>query len=263
ENLLNLAINLLLMIRVGTDAQRLPPLQWTGGTLRQFASIRFSEPPQLEYESVNLERSFNAWSVQAIAGIEVQFTDNIRDHLLLFDRDTKVYIFHHASFLEYHLSQGERSLLPLDVVNETLQTLALLFPQADYTIPNRSNRVKRKWLSKMCAKSKKKHGGRTIDERVTRCGTPTSDSRKIQNYKVWRDRLIILKEAYDRETPTDIRQWWLDRRDGVRWYNFWCAILVLPVTAMFEFIQCIEGGIQAYYTVKGSPDVKKTDLYRG
>ncbi|KAK0733096.1 hypothetical protein B0T26DRAFT_631421, partial [Lasiosphaeria miniovina] len=47
-----------------------------------------------------------------------------------------------------------------------------------------------------------------VDERLARCGTPTADAQKLQNCRIWRDRLITLKEAYDQETPTDFRQWW-------------------------------------------------------
>jgi hypothetical protein len=35
-----------------------------------------------------------------MAGLEIVWTDNLADHLRLTDDDTKVHIFHHASFLE-------------------------------------------------------------------------------------------------------------------------------------------------------------------
>lgn len=47
------------------------------------------------------------------------------------------------------------------------------------------------------------------------CGTPTGNARLIQGYDVWRDRLLVLKDAYDQATPAHLDQWWLDRRDGV------------------------------------------------
>lgn len=79
-----------------------------------------------------------------------------------------------------------------------------------------------------------------------RCGSLGIVEHQIDQFVFWRDRLVILKHAYDEATPKGLPQWWYDRRNGVQWYTFWVAILVLILTVMFGIIQCIEGGIQVY-----------------
>ncbi len=38
---------------------------------------------------------------------------------------------------------------------------------------------------------------------------------------------MVLKQVYDESTPKTLSQWWHDRRNGVQWYTFWVAIVVL------------------------------------
>ena len=51
-------------------------------------------------ENVKLEKIFNAGNLGRIAGIEIEWTNNLADHLRVVDEDKKVAIFYHASFLE-------------------------------------------------------------------------------------------------------------------------------------------------------------------
>ena len=43
-----------------------------------------------------------------------------------------------------------------------------------------------------------------------------------------------------------INQWWNDRRNGVQWYTFWVAVLVLILTIVFGMAQTVEGALQVY-----------------
>lgn len=88
--------------------------------------------------------------------------------------------------------------------------------------------------------------GVTVDERLTRCGDLITSDRQIKQFVLWRDRLVILKQAYDESTPRTMSQWWYDKRNGVQWYTFWVAVLVLFLTIVFGLIQCIEGALQVY-----------------
>lgn len=36
------------------------------------------------------------------------------------------------------------------------------------------------------------------------------------------------------------------RRDGVQWYTFWTAIVVLILTVFLRLVQSVEGAIQVY-----------------
>jgi hypothetical protein len=86
--------------------------------------------------------------------------------------------------------------------------------------------------------------------RLLKIGNLDAESRQMENFGYWHDRLVILKEVYDEARPSTLSQWWYDRRNGVQWYTFWVALLVLILTIMFGLIQCIEGAIQAYEALK-------------
>lgn len=125
-----------------------------------------------------------------------------------------------------------------------MRTLALLFPQAEFSRAHGAERTKTTWLKKLYEKHEK--SSCIVDERLTRCGNLNTSDRQIQNFEFWRDRLVILKQAYDEATPSTLPQWWHDRRNGVQWYTFWVAVLVLTLTIFFGFVQSIEGALQVY-----------------
>jgi hypothetical protein len=85
-----------------------------------------------------------------------------------------------------------------------------------------------------------------VDPRFSSCGTLQADARQIENFRYWRDRLVILKESYDDATPATITQWWHDRRNGAQWYPFWIALMVFLVATLLGLVQCIEGALQVY-----------------
>ena len=237
ENSVNLVSSLLLMIRCGSFSYGFSgrtELQWVHGSLRQHVAHYFSEPPKLSHEGVKLEKNFTALNLYRIAGLEIVWTDNLIDHLRMSDDDTKVHIFHHAAFLECQ-RQSPKSLLPDGVAAEALQTLKLLFPTADAET--------KKWFSKMAASEQ-------LDSRAIQCGKLSSDRRQIESFRFWRDRLVTLKQIFDEAQPKTISQWWNDGRNGVQWYTFWVAVLVLVLTVLFGFIQSIEGALQVYASFK-------------
>lgn len=237
ENSINLVSSLLLMIHCGTFSYGFSgrtELQWTQGSLRQHVAHYFSEAPVLNHERVKLEKNFTGPNLSWIAGLEIVWTDNLIDHLRMSDDDTKVHIFHHAAFLECQ-QHSKKSLLPDGVAAETLQTLALLFPTADPET--------KKWFLKAAAIAR-------LDSRAIQCGRLRSDRRQIESFKFWRDRLVTLKQVFDEAQPKTISQWWNDGRNGVQWYTFWVAVLVLVLTVVFGFIQSIEGALQVYASFK-------------
>jgi hypothetical protein len=93
---------------------------------------------------------------------------------------------------------------------------------------------------------KQKSPGR-LDSRVTQLPILRIEDRQIDKFQFWRQRLTILKQAYDETEPNTISQWWYDRRRGPQWYTFWVAIIVLGLTVFFGFAQTIEGAIQVYF----------------
>ena len=141
------------------------------------------------------------------------------------------------------MTASQISIFPEGLVDETLRTLAILFPQAQFSNQNSSRGARRKWLRDIRTQH---HDNTILDSRLALCGTPKSEDRQIERFHFWRDRLVILKQTYDDTTPKTLRQWWLDRRNGVQWYTFWVAILVLIITTFLSLVQAIEGGLQVY-----------------
>jgi hypothetical protein len=102
---IDLAARLLLMMRVGfVDGQksqlRYPRLLWDlpDQSLGTFVTNYFEHDPVLDYSGVKFPKSFNAWSIENIGGIQIGFTENLADHLLLVE-DTKVLVFPFTTFL--------------------------------------------------------------------------------------------------------------------------------------------------------------------
>jgi hypothetical protein len=122
-------------------------------------------------------------------------------------------------------------------VQETLSTLALLFPSDDSATCN--------WYRKISAVT-------SFDPQIIRCGYLKTDDRQIEKFKHWHDRLVVLKQVFDEATPQTLSQWWHDRRNGVQWYTFWVAIVVLSLTLFFGLVQSIEGALQVYGTLRGN-----------
>ncbi|GAW14965.1 hypothetical protein ANO14919_043730 [Xylariales sp. No.14919] len=238
ENSIDLAASLVVMCDCGISSHGFSgstEIQWKHDSLTEFLTKYFGEKPILSHEKIKLEKTFKAKTLGRIAGLEIIWTDNLVDHLRLTDDDTKVHIFHHASFLEYQ-RWSSQSLLPTNLASETLKTLALLFPSTDCET--------RKWISKLPV----------VDPRVSKCGRLKTDLRQIEKFQIWRDRLVMLKQVYDEAQPKTLKQWWHDRRNGVQWYTFWVAVLVLMLTVLFGLIQSIEGAIQAYASLKAISD---------
>jgi hypothetical protein len=122
-------------------------------------------------------------------------------------------------------------LFPEGLVEETIQTLALLFPQLDRQITG--------WMNKLPQTL-------NIDKELTKCGRLKPHARQIGKFRFWHDRLVLLKQAYDQSQPRTISQLWYDRRNTLQWYTFWIAISVFLLAIVFGMVQSIEGALQTY-----------------
>lgn len=135
----------------------------------------------------------------------------------------------HLSGVSFNISDGNfrRDALPDKFVDETLDSIALLFP--------RGNIAQDKWLQK-------------LDPAIRDLDSPP---RETDAYDYWRDRLLIIAEVLDEAQPATISQWWNDRRNKVQWYTFWVAAVVLVLTLIFGMLQTAIGIVQAWASVKG------------
>ena len=108
DGTINLVAQLLLMVEFGqlqygfTGRKQ---LAWTSKSLEEFVHGYFNTPRTLTQETVKFEKIFTARNLERIAGMEIEWTNNLADHLRLTDGDKKVAIFHHASFLGFQLKR--------------------------------------------------------------------------------------------------------------------------------------------------------------
>ena len=101
---IDLAARLLLMMQFGNLPWAFSgrkELIWTRNSLEEFLHDHFFIQPVLGHDKIKLEKTFNARNLQRIAGIEIEWTNNLADHLRMMNDDKKVAIFQHPSFLEY------------------------------------------------------------------------------------------------------------------------------------------------------------------
>ena len=112
DALLDLAAGLYLTVSIGSLQNSLTPgraIAWEDDwTLAEKVHTSLWPAPQLS-EHVKLPKSFTAVNLERIAGIKIVWTSNLADHLSLTSDDTKLILFHQASFLELH-KLSQRSL---------------------------------------------------------------------------------------------------------------------------------------------------------
>jgi hypothetical protein len=106
EDSIILVIRLFIMMEIGRPRLGFtgrPPLLWNDGDLKTFVQDYFNEPPALNHAGIKFEPIFNARNLERVAGIKIEWTSNLADHLRMMEDDGKtVAIFHHASFLRWH-----------------------------------------------------------------------------------------------------------------------------------------------------------------
>jgi hypothetical protein len=240
DNSVDLVARLCLMVNIGaykstwTQGTR---FLWNTSSLKDLLRTCFTVTQQENDGNIRFEKVFSAFNIQRIADMEICWTSNLADHLLMVnDDDKKIAIFHHASFLK---RQRDNPLFPTGLIDETLRTLALLF--------NKDDKRTTKWLHALPASL-------MVDRSLLRLNKLRLEDRQIEKFKFWHDRLIVLKKSFDKSRPSRLSQWWYDDRDGVSWYTFWVAVLILFLTVFFGLVQSIEGGLQvykAYHPVNG------------
>ncbi|KAK5657853.1 hypothetical protein OQA88_2926 [Cercophora sp. LCS_1] len=239
EKTVDMCASLLLMAEVGVPEYRFIGasfLSWSGPqTLRQAIGQHFRPEKVLQPDNLRMGKIFTARNLVYIGGIKVKWTNNIVDHLLLADDDQSVMVFHQVGFLRSQQTL-HHPVFSKSFIDETLRTLALLFPQND----SKSLR----WLRRQIVEHK-------LDPAMAKCGTiRPQQRRRFEHFSFWHDRLVILKQAFDESSPWGLKQWWNDRRNSVQWYTFWVAILVFIMTMFFGLVQSIAGALQVYLSWK-------------
>jgi hypothetical protein len=103
EGTIDLAARIHVMINItSASASFSQPIQlkWMTGPLKPLLTDHFKEAQILGNDGIQLEPTFTAANLELIAGIKVQPTDNLADHLRMIDIEDKVVaVFHHVSFM--------------------------------------------------------------------------------------------------------------------------------------------------------------------
>ena len=210
------------------------PIPWENNvTLTDLVHKCFPLVPESE-DMVKLPQAFTAAHLEKIGGIQVIWTSNLADHLLLKEDDTKLMLFHQVSILRLrkHLSND---ILPEDLAEETIRTISLLMPPV-LGEPN-------PWFRQQQQMHK-------IDAEAGNCDRLNSSQRQIKNFAYWRDRLVLLKRTFDDAEPRNLSQLWWDDRKKTQWFTFWVAVLVFILTLFFGIVQSVASIVQAWASVQ-------------
>lgn len=108
EGSIDLTVRALLMLDVGELKNAYTgrrPLIWNAGTLSGFIQQMFPSTTILDHDGIRLGGNFTAKNLSKIAGIRIDWTPNLANHLRVTDSGKyhTVSIFHHAAFLQYQL----------------------------------------------------------------------------------------------------------------------------------------------------------------
>ena len=235
--LIDVAAQLWLMLSVGKfpgDISYDEPFLWELGESQNALFERHFSPQHQSDDFVKLPQTFTAAHLEQIAGIKVVWTNNLADHLLLKDDDTKLMLFHQVSILQLHLRCAV-STLPIALANETIRTISLLVPPI-LGEPN-------PWFQQQRQKCR-------VDASAGVCDRLNSSERQIDKFLYWRDRLVLLKRTFDDAEPRNISQLWFDDRKKTQWFTFWVAVLVFVMTVVFGIIQSVADIVQAWASVQ-------------
>jgi hypothetical protein len=146
----------------------------------------------------------------------------------------------HVFLLDQSLLCVSSVILPSAFIEETLQTLQLLFPKDDLDT--------KKWFAKL-----NKTARPPLDRNVVKIGTLCAEAKDFEKFHFWYDRLVTLKQVYNEARSEIISQWWHDRLHPSEWYAVCTAVLVIVLTCVFGLAQCVLAAMQVYPALKDTP----------
>ena len=183
-----------------------------------------------------LEPEFTAANLARRRGVRIMTTKNLRNHLLYDISDPinkKLYIYP----LRLCLLAQKRStlqLLPDSVIDETIESLTILFPPDN----QHTRRYVEHWLPDLL---------RYADYPFW----PEIDNfhnNHLSDFSHWRERLSEIYNDY-KEPATTFKQKLLDIRNPVEWFNFWgAAVTIVISTILFGIITSTTAILSTVYT---------------
>ncbi|KAL2210404.1 hypothetical protein CC79DRAFT_1365798 [Sarocladium strictum] len=125
------------------------------------------------------------------------------------------------------------------LIRETLDTLDLLLRLEDpeclawyNKIQKKSNKQRKK--EKVPLHALDSYAG-SPDRPGSLARHKPSQLRRVGHYKIWRQRLLKLELAFNKNEPADLKGWWKDRRRKSYWATFLSAIIAIGI-AVFAVI---------------------------
>ena len=110
---------------VGLGTSILWPEDWS---LEQLVAMQFSYHPTSAQEQARWSHMLNAETLERIGNFTIVWTNDLQDHLLLDEDDGSIRIYHHATVLRASIECSVDTCFPNEMLEETLQVLALLLP---------------------------------------------------------------------------------------------------------------------------------------
>lgn len=218
EQAFNIAVRIMVMILPSAENQSdglleagLQPAVWTNEqSLEEFISSAF---PQREHPALTQSgesaamanvrlASITARRLQKIAHLEIIPTSDMRNHLLLDEKNGTVAVFHYTSFLKENLSAGN---MPSDLVLETLLTIKdILFANDAHSHAILQSLVSKKGFDPDIL-------------RIVDAPQYVAAVKKPVSYVYWSTRLMELHDELENPTPRGFMERWLERKSGARY----------------------------------------------
>jgi len=262
DNTISLILHILLTINVGESEFGFGNrVSWNDDdTLSKFVTAQFPKATVVDKvepdKRVLIDKKFTAARLWKKRGIKVVPTYDLRDHLLYTETTgsleikgtVRVYplrrwldihkqgyicsIFHGTSKLIFNSQKG---LLSEVLVNETLDSLALLFPF---------------WQSKKNEEYLTSIGfAEMIDCELH---FESLDAKiSLDHFKVWRERL---EKIYNLYTGPPLTQWQKLREDKIGWFTFWGAAVAIVVMTFIFGVLAITFAILAWSKAHADAD---------
>ena len=211
------------------DISHLPnDFEWANDiSLQSLASLKipkYHPPPgtSQSLESLLLDKQLNASKLNEVCRVDIQWTNNLADHLTYDIANDRVYIYPHKACLVGHLEnigtpQNVQNSLDAEVLRETIRTLDFLLPWT----PTTSQFLRRQGLH--------------YSQFYYKNSAYWSEAVDLSEFRYWRRRLTQLQAIFNRP-PTTLNAMWFDRRRPLQWMTFWLAGIITILTVIFGLI---------------------------
>jgi hypothetical protein len=116
EGSLRLVARLMSMVDIGPlpyGVQGWAPLLWSDDSWSLKTMLgQYFQKSSTDSTGIKFGEEFTAYNLQQFAGVKIQWSSNLANHLRLMDNDTTICLFHHVTFLKHQNRLETRHLYP-------------------------------------------------------------------------------------------------------------------------------------------------------